>query len=98
MQPDADTSEPAGARPPERRPPVLRPMTHPQKEYHALIARSLALYIERELPVQVTRASRQVGPTSAVTYSFVVEHDAFARVALELRPYDPDRGSRRAPR
>ena len=98
MHPDADTSQPVGARPPEQRPPVLRPMTHPQKEYHALIARSLALYIERELPVQVTRANSQVGPTNAVAYSFVVAHDAFARVALELRPYDPDRGSRQAPR
>jgi hypothetical protein len=42
-----------GARPRDRDELVLRPMTPPQSDYHALLARALALYIERGLPLVV---------------------------------------------
>jgi len=42
-----------GARPRDRDEVVLRPMQPPQSDYHALLARALALYIERGLPLAV---------------------------------------------
>ncbi|MEZ4552293.1 MAG: hypothetical protein R3B59_00120 [Dehalococcoidia bacterium] len=40
-----------GARPRDRGELVLRPMQPPQSDHYALLARALALYIERGLPV-----------------------------------------------
>ena len=78
-----------GGRPPEGREPVLRPMTHPQREYHALLARALTAYIERGLPLQATWASGRWHDVETRTYTFVVVQQAFHDVRLELRPYDP---------
>jgi hypothetical protein len=78
--------EPSG-----RRRLVLRPMHTPQKQYHSLLARALALYIERELPLAVVpRVELAGGGVEHEHLEFVVVKADFQAIVRELRPFDPN--------
>jgi hypothetical protein len=65
-------------------------MYTPQKQYHALLARALALYIERELPLAVIPRVELVGRGLEHEHlEFVVVKAEFLEMVRELRPFDP---------